>query len=63
MSDRPCNLVEWRRLKQRDGDRVTIDKPEGSERVQWSRDGIYCGTYYLLPDEAGCAAFGGECVC
>lgn len=74
MSDRDCNLVEFKRLQHREwecGNRVEARtgwepwpegmtvwriKPDGTEE----RIGV---SYMRLPDEAGCAVYGGQCEC
>jgi hypothetical protein len=71
MSDRPCNLEEFKRLQRREeakGNRVIARHelgfgmaalrvlPDGTEE----RLGVW---YMALPDEVHCAAYGGECQC
>lgn len=63
MSDRPCNLVEWKRMQRKyEGRDLELRENE----YGWSTvylDGRMVVSYGALPTEAECSAYGGECKC
>lgn len=74
MSDRPCNLWQWKQYQRKYGDRVTLERPgrfgDGTAQgfpdatpADVLLDGKVIASFLSLPDEAHCGAYGGECKC
>lgn len=63
MSDRPCNLQEWRRMQRKYADH---DVQLRADEHGWPTvyvDGQMVVSFLKLPTEAECGVYGGTCEC